>query len=126
MYGTHYLPHDIAVKSLSTGKTRLETLKKLMPGEKIVVVEKLGLADGIESCRNFLTTCWIDETKCAPLIDALDAYQREPDDRHGGFKDMPMHNWASHSADGMRYLSVGFTPENRVRRKRQRRSAMTV
>lgn len=128
VYGTHYLPHDIAVKSLSTGKTRLETLQKLMPGEKIVVVEKLGLADGIESCRNFLPTCWIDEVKCAPLIDALDAYQREPDDKHGGFKDRPLHNWASHPADAMRYLSIGFNPEtsNKGRWKRRRRNAMAV
>lgn len=126
VYGTHYLPHDIAVKSLSTGKTRLETLKKLMPGEKIVVVPKLGLADGIEACRNFIATCWIDEKKCSKLIDALDAYQREADSTRGGFYDRPLHNWASDPADAMRYLAVGYEPENRIRRRRVRRSAMTV
>lgn len=128
VYGTHFLPHDVKVKSLSTGKTRLETLKKLMPGEKIQVVEKLHIADGIEAVRNFLPTCWIDETKCAPLIDALDAYQREPDEKHGGFKDRPLHNWASHPADAMRYLSVGFSPEtsNKGRWQRKRRNAMAV
>lgn len=128
IYGTHYLPHDIAVRSLSTGKSRLETLHKLMPGEKIQIVTKLDLADGIESCRNFLTTCWIDDTRCGKLVDALDAYQREPDDKRGGFYDRPLHNWASDPADAMRYLSIGFDPDvsTKGQWQRKRRSAMVV
>ena len=128
VYGTHYLPHDVAVKSLSTGKSRLETLHKLMPGEKIQIVEKLGLADGIESCRNFLATCWIDNVKCDKLVDAIDAYQREPDEKRGGFYDRPLHNWASDPADALRYLSIGFDPEIKPPGawQRKRRGAMVV
>ena len=129
IYGTHYLPHDVNVKELSTGKTRLETMRKMMPGERIEPVTKIGLSDGIESCRNFLTSCWIDAKKCAPLIDALDAYQREPDNTHGGFYDRPLHNWASDPADSMRYLSVGFSPEWKSTGhgwQRQRRNAMAM
>lgn len=128
VYGTHFLPHDVNVRELSTGKSRLEVLRKLMPGEDIRVVPKLDLADGIESCRNFLTTCWIDVEHCTGLVDALDAYQREPDTTRGGFYDRPLHNWASDPADAMRYLAVGFVPKAGIQGawQRRRRSAMVV
>lgn len=111
VYGIHCLPHDVSVKDLSTGKTRLEVMRALMPGERVQPVKRLGIADGIEACRNMLATTYIDAGKCAPLVDALDAYQREPDNVHGGFYDRPLHNWASDPADAARCLAVGFTPE---------------
>ncbi|MCK5014284.1 MAG: hypothetical protein KAS66_10730 [Candidatus Omnitrophica bacterium] len=128
LYGTHYLPHDVGITSLSTGKTRLVTLRKLMPGERLIVNERSDLADGIETTRNFLPTCWIDEVKCAALINALDAYQRQPDDKHGGFKDKPLHNWASDPADGFRSLAVGYNPSTSGTGRRRRRpvNAMAV
>ena len=128
LYGTHYLPHDVGITSLSTGKTRLATLRKLMPGERLIVNERSDLADGIETTRNFLPTCWLDEVKCAALIDALDAYQRQPDDKHGGFKDKPLHNWASDPADGFRSLAVGYNPSlsGAGRRRRRPVNAMAV
>lgn len=128
IYGTHFLPHDVNVRELSTGKTRIETLRKLMPGELILSVSKIGLADGIESARNFLATCWIDIAKCDGLVNALDAYQREPDNARGGFYDRPLHNWATHPCDTVRYLSIGFSPETKIRGewRRRRRNAMVV
>lgn len=128
LYGTHFLPHDVGITSLSTGKTRLATLRKLMPGERLIVNERSALADGIETTRNFLPTCWIDEEKCAALVNALDAYQRQPDDKHGGFKDKPLHNWASDPADGFRSLAVGYSPSvsGAGRRRRRPVNAMAV
>lgn len=127
LYGTHFLPHDVHVRDLSTGKTRLETLRKLMPGELIIPVPQIGLADGIESARNFLATCWVDAKNCDGLVNALDAYQREPDSTRGGFYDRPLHNWATHSADALRYLSLGFAPEfKKGNFSRRRRTAMSV
>jgi hypothetical protein len=128
VYGVHYLPHDIEVESLSTGKTRLSTLQELLPGHRIVVVPKLDLADGISATSNFLGTCWIDNELGNPIIDALDNYQREPDDKHGGFKSTPLKNDAIHTADAVRYLAVGHTqtPKKPSQGKRRRRSAKVV
>ena len=121
VYGEHFLPHDIDVTSLSTGKTRYQTLQELMPGQKITVVEKLELADGIVATANFLASCWIDNEKGQPIIDALDAYQREPDDKFGGFKEKPLKNEAAHTADAVRYLAVGDRGMKRQRKGRRRR-----
>jgi hypothetical protein len=128
VYGEHFLPHDIEVTSLSTGKTRLSTLEGLLPGQKITVVEKLDFGDGISATANFLASCWIDNTeKGQPVIDALDAYQREPDDRHGGFKTTPLKNEACHTADAVRYLAIGFTAQKRkLKGRRRRRDAKVV
>lgn len=127
-YGEHFLPHDVTVRELGTGKTRLEVLQKLLPGQRITVVPKIDLVDGIEATRNFIPLCWIDETKCDQLIKGLDAYQREWDDRVGGFKSKPFHNWASHPADAMRSLAVGFTykPKDRSKYRKKNRRGRVV
>jgi hypothetical protein len=51
---------------------------------------------------------WIDETACAPLIKALENYRQEFDIKKKVYKSQPLHNWASHFADTMRYLCVNL------------------
>ncbi|MBC2712876.1 MAG: terminase [Desulfosarcina sp.] len=128
VYNTHFLPHDIANKSLITGKTRLATLIELMPDQNIVVVDKLDLADGISATRDFLPSCWIDEEKCEKFIDGMDSYQRKPDEINGGYFDTPLHNWATHFADAGRYLAIGYQspPARRKKRRSRKRSARVV
>jgi hypothetical protein len=108
-YGVHYFPHDIEVKELGTGKSRMDVLRDLMPGQDLRTVPRIhDIADGIEAIRGFIPSCWIDEKKCNKLIKALDNYQREWDKRYGRFQDKPLHNWASHPVDGFRTLAMGI------------------
>ena len=114
VYGTHHLPHDSGVKSMNTEteattETREMILKRLLPGHRIETVPRIiDIADGIEAVRNFLPTCWIDTEKADKLIKALDAYQREWDDKLGAFKSHPLHNWASNPTDAARTLACGY------------------
>lgn len=117
VYGDHLAPHDVEVRELGTGRSRRETLAGL--GIKIRVVPRLGLDDGINAVRLILPRCWIDAAKCKRGFDALRQYRREWDSALKVFKDRPLHDWASHSADAFRYLAVGLkeTPKPRGRNR---------
>jgi len=110
IWGTHYFPHDMSVHDYSQadGKSRLQVFESLMPGLRTRVVKRGDLMDGIEETRRFLATTWIDKENCAELIKGLDSYQREWDEKLAGFRQMPLHNFASHPADALRTGARGF------------------
>lgn len=130
VYGDHYLPHDVSVKELGTGKTRIETLEKLGLTNIVVVSRELDLSeeDGIEAVRNLLASSWFDEARCAQGIAALDAYRKEWDEKVGGFRARPVHDWSSHPADALRTFAMGYSPRAVVQGKRnnRRRDARVV
>lgn len=100
-YGKHVAPHDINVRELSTGKSRLEYARSL--GIKFEVAGMHEVADGISAVRSTLTQCWFDDEKCGRGIAALREYQKEWDEDKKVFKSHPRHDWASHGADAFRY-----------------------
>lgn len=112
-YGRHFLPHDVEVTELSTGTTRKHTLQGLgvIP---LVVVPKLGIQEGIDMVRNIFSRFWFDEAKCAKLIESLENYQAEYDEKLEQLKDKPKHNEYSHFADAVRYLGVMFRDDSSI------------
>ena len=116
VYGKHIAPHDIKVRELGTGMSRLEKARAL--GITFAVAPDVSIIDGIESVRSTFSKVWIDAYKCAPLIKALENYRQEYDVKHKVYKSNPLHNWSSHFADCMRYLCIslpktrdGLSPE---------------
>jgi phage terminase large subunit len=105
-YGRHHLPHDVEVKELGTGRSRLETLRGL--GVNSDVVRRLSVEDGINAVRRIVPRCWFDRDKCEEGIQALRQYRREWDDVRKVFYERPLHDWASHPADAFRYLAVSL------------------
>jgi phage terminase large subunit len=105
-YGRHHLPHDVEVKELGTGRSRLETLRGL--GVNSDVVRRLSVEDGINAVRRIVPRCWFDRDKCEEGIKALRQYRREWDDVRKVFYERPLHDWASHPADAFRYLAVSL------------------
>jgi phage terminase large subunit len=105
-YGSHYLPHDVEVKELGTGRSRLETLNSL--GLSAFVVRRLSVEDGINAVRRILPRCWFDRTKCAEGIKALKQYRRDWDDVRKVFYERPLHDWSSHPADAFRYMCISL------------------
>tara|TARA_R100000353_G_scaffold4395_1_gene6495 strand:- start:1783 stop:3042 length:1260 start_codon:yes stop_codon:yes gene_type:complete len=109
-YESHILPHDVRVKELGTGKSRLETLDSL--GVKnIEIAPRLSVDDGIQAARSMLNKCWFDADKCERGIEALLQYRREFDEKLKSWRGRPLHDWTSHGADSFRYLAVGYRPE---------------
>ena len=110
VYESHILPHDVQVKELSTGHSRLETLDNLGV-RPVEIAPKLNLDDGIQAVRSMLDRCWFDETRCNRGIEALRQYQRDFDEKGRTWRGRPRHDWTSHGADAMRYLAVGYKPQ---------------
>jgi phage terminase large subunit len=108
MYGKHFGPHDLRVKEWanSMGMTRVEKARQL--GVNFTIVPDLTIEDGIESVRSAFSKIWIDEKNCAGLIKSLENYRREYDSKRQTYKEIPLHNWASHYADSMRYLAISL------------------
>jgi len=111
-YGFHYLPHDARAKTLASGgKSIIEQISAKIDIKHLKIVPNLSLQDGIQATRLALTRCWFDN-KCEELIECLRQYQREWDDDKKVFRDRPKHDWTSHSADAMRYLSIVWKDED--------------
>jgi len=103
-YGRHYAPHDIQVRELGSGKSRLEIAQE--NGVNYLIVPNLPVDDGINAVRTRFSTLWIDKTKCELAIKRLRRYHKEFDDKRGVFKNMPVHDINSHCADLTRYWAV--------------------
>jgi Terminase-like family. len=107
-YGTHIAPHDIRVRELGTGKSRLEIARGL--GIRFDIAPNIPVQDGINAVRATLPLCWFDADRCAPGLEALRHYRRSFNERMGDFSSRPVHDWTSHAVDAFRYFAVGFRP----------------
>jgi len=108
-YEQHILPHDVRVKELGTGKSRLETLEALGIRD-VEIAPKLSVDDGIQAARSMLARCWFDGGNCERGIEALRQYRRDFDEKLKTWRGRPLHDWTSHGADAFRYLAVGYKP----------------
>lgn len=103
-YGSHYAPHDIEVRELSTGKSRREIAQNM--GINFGVAPNLGIIDGIEAARSIMKRCWFHRTNTEQGLNCLMNYQKSFNEKHSVFSSTPLHNWASHGADAFRYLAL--------------------
>ena len=125
VYDQHVLPHDVRVRELGTGKSRVEMLEELGI-HNIEIAPQLLIDDGIQQVRTMLDKCYFDEVQCEKLIDSLLAYSREWDDNGMTWRMRPKHDWSSHAADAMRYLAIGYRPFNENWDKPLRRNLQGV
>ena len=114
-YESHFAPHDINTREISTGKTRLEYAKDL--GLSFNIISTKNVDDGIQAGKFMFDRLCIDEEKCALWIDAISEYKREWDDKRGMFKEVPYHNWTSHAADVHRYAALAEEKMNDAYRR---------
>ena len=105
LYGRHYLPHDVEVTELGSGKTRAASLREL--GIRPSIVPKSNLEDGINATRNMLMRSVFDASACSEGLDRLALYRREKNEKLGTFPKKPVEDWASHGADALRTGAVG-------------------
>ncbi len=118
VYGNHYMPHDAAVREMSSGeiaRTRQEVAEAL--GIKpVLVVERAKNMDvivnvHIPAIRNILPACWFDSKNCERGIAALGGYRAEYDDKKKKLGNRPVHDQWSHGADGFRTFVTGYHKE---------------
>jgi phage terminase large subunit len=117
VWGDHWFPHDIANKELSTGLSRVDTLRGL--GIEPEIVPQAAVLDGINAVRRMLDSTWIDPERCERGLEALKQYRREWNDKMKTWSHRPRHDWSSHGADALRTFAMGF--EERSTAKKQKR-----
>jgi phage terminase large subunit len=105
-YGIDLLPHDAAARELGTGKTREELLRA--NGRKVRVLPAQSIEDGIEAVKMLMGRCWFDRDKTVRGRECLAHYRRDFNDKMGIYKDTPVHDWSSDSADSLRYMAMGL------------------
>lgn len=99
-YGMHFLPHDGAHQRLG-----MESISKQLrdKGHKNRVVPRVTeLRAGLEFTKVALGKTSIDAKKADKLVNGLNAYRYEYDDKLNRYKPKPLHDWASDPADSFR------------------------
>src|SRR3990167_9603947 len=110
IYGDHWAPHDIEVREMGSGRSRLEVAAGY--GLRVKAVARIHSqggeegGEGIHAARMLFQLCWFDAEKCRAGLESLQHYRRDYNQRIQEFKATPVHDWASHGADAFRYLAV--------------------
>lgn len=100
-WGTDWLPHDGTTKSIQTGVSPEDILKKL--GRRVSIVPKLDVEMGIKRARLVFPRCYFDKEKTVRLRECLKRYRRAIP-VNTGEPAAPLHDEFSHGADAFRYL----------------------
>ncbi len=122
IYGADFLPHDAKSKSLGTGRSIEEIMRA--SGRTVRIVPKLSLYDGINAARTIFPQCYFDREKCADGLHSLRHYRYEVVPGTKMFGKNPLHDWASHGADGFRYMAIAMrdrAPKSRLDRAKEKR-----
>lgn len=114
-YSELVLPHDGGHRQMGDAKGRtFATILEDATNIPVRVLPRTDLLPGIEAVYAFLPKMYMDRGRCAQGLEGLYSYKREWDEKLMKFKDKPFHDWASHHADGFRYMAVDLAPERKT------------
>lgn len=113
-YRKHWLPHDARAKTLATRVSVLDQFLARYGSERVAIGPELSLKDGIAAVRWLLQRDVRLHPRCSEVahpkdcdgVDALRSYHREWDVNGKCFRETPVHDWSSHTADAFRYLAL--------------------
>jgi hypothetical protein len=114
-YDTLWMPHDAENKSIVSGQSVCDILRK--GNYRVRMVPKLSLEDGINAARLHFGRASIDEKRCAAGLEALQHYRWGWNDRLDEPKPSPVHDWSSHGSDAWRYMALACKADADVREK---------
>lgn len=106
--GVNFAPHDINVHEWTNGRSRIDEAASM--GFYFKAVPKLGVIDGINCVRALFPQFIIHEAECGLGVDSLKQYVRNENGE-------PVHDFASHPADALRTLGVGWHDSYNMREK---------
>ena len=110
-YGEHIGPWEVISHDYATGDTREKMARDL--GIRFKAAPKMSRDEGISAVQAVFPQLLFDRTNCGYLVDALASYQRKRNKQTREWLADPVHNWASHPADALRYLVIGRSRKTR-------------
>lgn len=131
-FSKHFGPHDLRVRELTNGMSRIDTARKM--GINFQIVEIMPIQDGIEAVRRLLPTLWFrkEPTKVTSgaggrdhkrkynvatsgvdyALNCITNYHKKYDEKRKTFHNHPEHDWSSHCADALRMMAQAFKQNN--------------
>lgn len=131
-YSRHWGPHDLKVRELTNGQSRMDTARKM--GITFTLVEMMPVADGIEAVRRLLPCMWFrkerakskvteggrDQRKVKTVSSSgveffmacMSNYHKKYNEKTKTFSSTPEHDWSSHCADMARMMAQAFKQNN--------------
>ena len=109
-YGTHHLPHDVAVVDISQEEnlSRREILSRAGVNPIKPIPRVKDLRAGIEMARQKFSECWFDEEGCEVGLRALHNYEWSYDELHKTTRETPARTWGKNGADAFRQFAQGY------------------
>jgi phage terminase large subunit len=109
-YGQHVGPHDIKRREFWTAMGYNTLAAQLMDFE-FEECPNISRKEGIDAVKMFLPRLRFNRETTTTGWDALTNYRREYNEKLRLWLNTPLHDWASHGADAMRYFAIAW-PEN--------------
>jgi len=125
IYGQHTGPHDTMKHELGPGKTLMQQAMELEdPVTKksyafyFTVANRINYQqEGIEAVRSIFPFCWFDLKRTTRLfkqgprekevgLPSLENYRKEYDEKKETYRNIPLHNWASHGAKAFETMAI--------------------
>jgi hypothetical protein len=115
LYGKHYMPHDADQRRLGKDAKSAKWHAEQTGIKPITVLPRIRSdMDGIEASRSYLAKCWFDESRCSRLIQCLDNYRKDWDDKLGVWKDEARHDEFSHGYKSFEQAAIAPDPQKDV------------
>ena len=106
LYEAHYTPHDGKHERLGMKGSINDQLRKA--GLHIREVPSLSIQAGIEKGKALIREAYIDKTRCANGLHAMQHYHYEYDEARQCFKNDPYDDWSADASDAWRYLAIAL------------------
>jgi hypothetical protein len=115
-YSRHYMPHDADQRALTDVAEPRRIHAERAGIKPIEVLKRIETEQaGIDASRAFLASVYVDEERCARLIQCLDNYRKAWDDKLGVFKPYALHDEFSHGYKS--FESAAIRPDQVKSRK---------
>ena len=108
-YGYHVAPHDIKQRDKFTAVSYNEIAQSLADFE-FEICPNVNMTQQIDFARSFIPRINFntDSPDVQRLVDCCTNYRREYNDKLRVFMDRPLHDWASHGASAIKYMSIAW------------------
>ena len=106
-FGKHFLPHD-AARTENSGATMEGELAKAGLKNVVVLPRTVDIWTGINGLKGLFPSLVFRKKQTLPGIEALEAYHTKEVEIGRIISNEPVHDWSSHTADGLRYMAEAF------------------
>lgn len=107
-YGKHILPSDAGDPKELVAYSWQDALARMDITNIHLLPKQSSIDDGINAVKVLLPRCRFSAEKTQGGRLSLTNYKQKWDDKRKTFMPHPDHNWASHGADGFRYVALGI------------------